>query len=348
MPAKAGAVTMQQVAECAGVSMMTVSRVLNDDARVRESTRIKVMRAVAALGYRPNISARSLAGARSYLLGLLYANPSAAYISELLIGALKSCRAAGYHLVVESCDMEEAAIGEQMLALAKESRLDGLILPPPLCESAPLMAALEAARIPYVRIAPFTRLDAAPYVCIDDAAAARDITARLIALGHRRIGFIKGHPNQGASRLRLQGFQDAMQAAGLRSARRDICQGYFSYKSGLRCAEKLLNRADRPTAIFASNDDMAAAVYAVAHRHGLDIPQDLSVVGFDDTLIATTLWPPLTTVRQPIAAIAGAAVELLTTNRRAAAVLRQPAAPRRLLDYAIVERQSTAPPTTPD
>ena len=344
---KDGSVTMKEVAERAGVSMMTVSRVLNDGSSVREGTRAKVMAAVEALGYRPNISARSLAGSRSYFIGLLYENPSAAYVSELLIGALDSCRAAGYHLVVEACDIDAADLGEQVLALVRDSRLDGLILPPPLCESEPLMDALRAAGVVYVRVAPFTRLDVASYVYIDDAKAAFEITTRLIAQGHQRIGFVKGHPNQGASVSRLKGFREAMAAAGLKVDRRDIRQGYFCYKPGLRCAEALLGRDDRPTAIFASNDDMAAAVYAVAARYGLDIPADLSVVGFDDTLIATTVWPQLTTVRQPIAEMASAAVDVLIQIVRSGTAARDLGHVRRLLDYTIVERGSTGPASRP-
>ena len=346
-PKSGGPVTIKRVAERAGVSMMTVSRVLNDGASVRESTRKKVMDAVAELGYRPNISARSLAGSRSYLIGLLYDNPSAAYISELLIGALDSCRAAGYHLVVEACDVDAGDIGDQALTLVRDSRLDGLVLPPPLCESEILVEALSGADVPYVRIAPFTQTEVAPYVYIDDARAAHDLTGRLIGLGHSRIGFIKGHPNQGASESRFKGFRRAMRAAGLAIRPEDICQGYFSYKSGLGCAEKLLDRKDRPTAIFASNDDMAAAVYAVANRHGLEIPTDLSVVGFDDTLIATTVWPQLTTVRQPIAEMAAAAVDLLIRVVRSGRAVDDRGMARRLLDYAVIERQSLAPAPAP-
>lgn len=342
-PKSDGSVTIKRVAELAGVSMMTVSRVLNEGASVRESTRKRVMEAVAELGYRPNISARSLAGSRSYLIGLLYDNPSAAYISELLIGALNSCRAAGYHLVVEACDVEAGGIGEEVLALVRDSRLDGLVLPPPLCESEALVEALTGADIPYVRIAPFTQTEVAPYVYIDDAQAAHEVTSRLIALGHSRIGFIKGHPNQGASESRFKGFRRAMRAADLAVKAEDICQGYFSYKSGLACAEKLLDRKDRPTAIFASNDDMAAAVYAVANRHGLEIPADLSVAGFDDTLIATTVWPQLTTVRQPIAEMAAAAVDLLIRVVRSGRAVDDRGMARRLLDYTIIERESLGP-----
>ena len=135
-------------------------------------------------------------------------------------------------------------------------------------------------------------------------------------MGHARIAFIRGHPNQTASALRYEGFQAAMTAAGLAVDPALVQQGYFTYRSGLEATEKLLARKNPPTAIFASNDDMAAAAISVAHRRGLDVPRDLSVVGFDDTPTATTVWPELTTVRQPIAAMAGSAIELLLRSIR--------------------------------
>jgi LacI family transcriptional regulator len=181
-------------------------------------------------------------------------------------------------------------------------------------------------------------------VRIDDFTAAAEMTRYLIGLGHQNIGFIKGHPNHIASHDRARGFLAALGEAGLDADRAAIEQGYFTYRSGLDAAERLLARADPPTAIFASNDDMAAAAVSVAHRRGLLVPSDLSVVGFDDTSLATTLWPELTTVRQPISAMAEAALELLLSDLRN----RRSGGPRRfterVLEHELVIRESSSPP----
>jgi LacI family transcriptional regulator len=183
-------------------------------------------------------------------------------------------------------------------------------------------------------------------VRIDDYSAALEMTRYLISLGHERLAFIKGHPNQSASEERWLGFTAALQeAAGTRRARPAprMEQGFFSFRSGLDAARKLLATDPAPTAIFASNDDMAAAVIAEAHRRGLDVPRDLTVVGFDDTLIASTIWPELTTIQQPIARMAAEAIEMLVTavrgNRRSTE--RQ----HKLIPHALISRQSAAAPT---
>jgi LacI family transcriptional regulator len=181
-------------------------------------------------------------------------------------------------------------------------------------------------------------------VRIDDFHAAREMTAHLISQGHTRIAFIKGQPTQTASGQRLDGFQAAMNEAELEVDPALVIQGFFTYKSGLEATEKLLARKRIPTAIFASNDDMAAAAISVAHRRGLDVPRDISVVGFDDTPIATTVWPELTTIRQPIAAMAEAAINLLLhkIRRPKDRHIHQPV--DQLVPYVLVKRDSVAPP----
>jgi LacI family transcriptional regulator len=188
-------------------------------------------------------------------------------------------------------------------------------------------------------------------VRIDDFRASQEMTEHLIAVGHQRIGFIRGHPNQTASALRYEGFQAAMTQAGLAIDPGLIHQGYFTYRSGLEATEKLLARKSPPTAIFASNDDMAAAAVSVAHRRHLDVPRDLTVVGFDDATVATTLWPPLTTVRQPVRQMAAVALDRLIRALRSSAPAGGAAADH-VLDHALIQRDSTAPPrpidTQPD
>jgi LacI family transcriptional regulator len=173
------------------------------------------------------------------------------------------------------------------------------------------------------------------------------MTRYLLTLGHRHIGFVKGHPNQTASGERLLGFEAALREADCKTEPPSIEQGFFSYRSGLDAAEKLLALRPRPTAIFASNDDMAAAVVSVAHRRGLDVPRDLSVVGFDDTATATTVWPELTTIRQPISKMAEAALDLLIRKIRKRRDGEAQPSIDRLVAHELVMRQSaTAPAST--
>ena len=330
--------SIYDVAKRAGVSIKTVSRVVNRQSNVSEATRERVMEAVEALSYRPNIFARGLASERSFLIGLLYDNPSAGYIAALQVGVLSRCREEGYHLIVESLDAQNPNIGRQVHALATESSLHGVILTPPLSDTMAVIEALHRAGTPFVRIAPEKPTPGASDVRIDDFKAAYEMTAYLIGLGHKRIGFIKGHPNHGAAMARFEGYRAALEDAGLPFVEELCAQGYFSYQSGMEAGERLLSLKQRPTAIFAANDDMAAAVLAASQRFNLKIPRQLSVAGFDDSLVAQVVWPRLTTCRQPIREMAEAAVSIL---------IQSPAgdgAMQRRLDHELVVRESTVPP----
>jgi len=339
-----GAITIEDVAREVGVSAMTVSRVINKGANVRESTRTAVLEAIERLNYSPNTAARSLAAGQVTHIGLLYANPSAGYLSQFLIGALHAARSAGVHLVIESCESEDADEQAEVTRRFTTSDVEGVILPPPLSESQPIMVELEAMEIPVVTVARGSPHEAGLNVRIDDHAAAMEMTRYLLELGHRDFGFIKGHPNIVASHDRFRGFCDALEEAGLDCNAMPVEQGYFSYRSGLIAGERLLGRDNRPTAIFASNDDMAAATVSVAHRLGLSVPEDLSIVGFDDTALATSVWPELTTIRQPIAAMAGSAIELLLRSIR----LRKDGEARVVSDHVmahvLIKRDSVAAP----
>jgi LacI family transcriptional regulator len=335
---------MTDVAKLAGVSAMTVSRVMNGMGLVRESTWRKVAEAVSTLNYFPNQEARALAGAKPIRVGFLYSNPSAGYLSEFLVGLLSQSGLNNVQLFVEKC--EAGAHEEQQARRLIKSGLDGFILPPPLCDSEGLISCIAEAAIPAVAVAcgqPDERIGA---VSIDDYEAAYRMTCNLIALGHQRIGFIAGHPNQTASGRRLAGYRAAIGKEGADASENLVAQGMFTYRSGLDAAERLLGLAERPTAIFASNDDMAAATVAVAQRLALDVPGDVTITGFDDTALATTIWPELTTVRQPIADMARVAVQSLVRRVR---VLREggEAPPERVrMDFELVRRQSDAAPRT--
>jgi LacI family transcriptional regulator len=339
---KGQAVTLDEVAALAKVSPMTVSRVVNGQGKVRDTTRDRVMRAVRELGYTPNLAASALATAQDTRVAMIYTNPSSAYLRELLVGALRGASRTAAQLVIDTWDSLGAG-AQRQAARALARRVAGVILPPPLCESKAIVSEFLEAEIPVVAIASGRFHQDISCVRIDDFRASKDITLHLIAAGHRRIGYIKGNPNQTASVRRFEGFLSAMAQAGIEVDENLVESGFFTYRSGLEASEKLLSHPRAPTAICAANDDMAAAVVSVAHRRGMDVPRDLSIVGFDDTSAATTVWPELTTIRQPIAAMADSAVDILMRNIR-----RKDKSMRTVVDHLVphelVERDSVAPP----
>ncbi len=339
-----GTVTVQDVAREVGVSAMTVSRVVNGGANVRASTRAAVLEAIERLNYSPNSAARSLAAGEATQIGLLYSNPSDAYLSQFLIGALAAARRAGCHLVLEACESDRPDGQAEATRAFAATDVEGVILPCPLSEAAPVQAELAAAGIPAVSVAIGVSVPGTLNVRIDDFGAAAEMTRYLLALGHRRIGFIRGNPNQSSSLERYRGFVAALDEAGLNVKDMPVEQGYFTFRSGIIATERLLDRSDPPTAIFASNDDMAAAAIGVAHRRGLQVPQDLSIVGFDDTQLATAVWPELTTIRQPTAAMAEAALDLLLARLRSPRDSAAPKLDEEVLDYELMVRESSGPP----
>jgi LacI family transcriptional regulator len=339
--AQMGAPTIADVATAAGFSPMTVSRVINGEKNVRDSTRDAINDAIAKLNYSPNLAARTLAGADQIRIGLLYSNPSAAYLSRYLLGSLEQARLSHVQLVIEKCetnDAEEEAAVSDLIA----SGVDGIILSPPLCDSPKVLAQLERSAVPVVVVANWRPPGKVSVVRIDDHEAASAMTRHIAALGHKRIGFIIGNPSHKASEQRLNGFLATMKALGLDVPEERVVQGQFTYRSGLTAAETLLDLSDRPTAIFASNDDMAAATVSVAHRRHLDVPRDLTVCGFDDTDFAQSIWPELTTIHQPIAQMSRTAVEMLVNQVRARRGGRYEPVQETLLDFTLVRRDSDA------
>lgn len=335
--------TIQDVAAAADVSIMTVSRVINGESNVRAATREKVEAAIDTLRYAPRAAARSLAGGEHIRIGLLHSNPSFAYLSEFLVGSLEQASHSNVQLIVEKCrdELDVAAVAHLI-----EGRIDGIVLPPPLCDSAPILATLQAANIPTAAVATGKAPDWALAVGIDDHRAAQAMTRHIAELGHRRIGFIAGNPNLSASSERLNGYRAALAECGIEYCAELMTEGLFTYRSGLAAAERLLAQPEPPTAVFASNDDMAAATVAVAHQRGLDVPGELTVCGFDDTALATTIWPELSTIHQPTAEMARLAVEMLVSDIRARRSGRIADLPDRhvLVDFTLIQRRSEAPP----
>lgn len=317
---------IQDVAAIAGVSMKTVSRVVNNEPHVREDTRLRVQAAIEQLQYRPHPSARSLAGQRTYLIALLYDNPSPNYVMEVLAGVLDACEAHHYNLVLHPMDMGAPDFMARAGEWLQHAHLDGLILTPPLTDHAGLLARLRADGTPYASISPMV-LEKRIGVTLDEHGAAREIMRHLTSLGHRRIAHIKGHPDHGASTWRLSGYEEGLREAGLPLDPGLVVDGEFSFDSGARAAKRLLDMPQPPTAIFAANDDAAAGVISVAYQRGLSVPRHLSVCGFDDTPMSRQISPSLTTVRQPSRDMGRvAATELLRSVRDpgAGAMLRMP------------------------
>jgi LacI family transcriptional regulator len=341
MTPTSGAVsTINDVARLAGVSIKTVSRVMNNEPNVREETRSKVKEAAALLHYRPNLLARSLAGSRSFLIGLLYDNPSSSYVIDTQEGVIRRCRLGGYHVLSEPQDSLAPDLGRAIASLLATIRLDGVILTPPLCDMGQVLDAVEAAGVPYVRVTPTTFPGRSAYVDMDDVQAAYDMTRYLLGRGHRDIGFVRGHPEHGSSHRRYEGYQRAMKEAGLTPRPHHIAQGYNSFASGQAAAKALFASSDDlPSAVFASNDDMAFGVMAYAQQHGVRVPDQVSVVGFDDNPGAMIIWPHLTTIRQPVADLAYAAADILLSRADAGegVALRDAA---RLLPFELVRRES--------
>lgn len=338
-----GNVTIEDVAREAGVSTMTVSRVINKGRNVREETRDTVLQAIEKLRYSPNTAARSLAAGQATRIGLFYSNPSAAYLSQFLVGSLQTARSAGCHLMLEPCESEDEDLQREAAQQFIDVGVEGVILPPPVSESAIILEELRKADIPIVTVA-MGRVPNSLNVRMDDYAAAVQITEYLVGLGHRRLGHITGAEGHIAASERRRGFIDVAREHGIPDSHLSFERGEFTFRSGLDAADALLSQPQPPTAIFASNDDMAAAVVSVAHRRGLQVPDDLSVVGFDDTSLATSVWPELTTIRQPVSAMAGAALEILLSALRSKARGDDAGSIDRVLDHELIIRGSAAAP----
>ena len=328
--------TIKDVSRVAGVSIKTVSRVLNKERYVSDEMRRRVEEAVTRLNYHPSLAARTLAGRRSFQIGLIHDNPNPYYIFNMQAGVGARSREANFRMIVQPCDINSPGLVDDIGAVIDQAQLDGIILTPPVTDVGTALAEIFRRRIPVVRIQPGTDLTATSAVHIDNVQAADDMTAYLISLGHRRIALVTGHANYFASGQRLTGYRQALQRAGIGFDSALVFPGQFDFASGAAAADALLALAEPPTAIFASSDEMAAGVLAAAHRMGIDVPGQLSVAGFDDTDLAQLVWPALTTIRQPVRDLGYAAADLLLQFDERIE--------RRLLEHTLIVRGSTAPP----
>jgi len=335
--------TIADVAREARCSAMTVSRVINGEGNVKPATLEQVRAAIQKLNYAPNRAARSLAGGMQLRVGLLFDNPSSSYLAEFLMGALEVATRRDIHLEVQSCDNapDNALLVEKM----QKGGITGFILPPPLCDDSHVLDLIISKGCFAVAVGPGKASGSHGAVMIDEHQAAFDMTRHIINLGHRRIGFIIGNPEQVASGQRLAGYRAAMEEANLPVHESLIAQGQFTYRSGLIAAERLLSSSEMPTAIFASNDDMAAATVAIAHRYKLDVPSDITVCGFDDTDLASSIWPELTTIRQPIREMTAKAVEIIADLIRTEKAVGKIKPAQVMLPYQLIRRSSDAAPS---
>jgi LacI family transcriptional regulator len=305
-------VTIHDVAKQAGVSIKTVSRVVNKEPYVRESTRKIVLEAMTRLGYTPNISARRLASERSFMIGLISQEVvDDQYFSSILHTAITLGLQKGYSSLVIPFTPFAAESRARVQRLIAQKQIDGFILTPPSDNDLDFLALLQNHQIPFVRLTPYNPSLPLPYVAADEWIGAYQMTEYLIQLGHTQFGFVYGARNHQASHDRFMGFRAALEKHQVPFNPDWVADGDFSFERGITAGTQLLTKSPRPTAIFASNDESAAGVLIAAHELDIPVPEQLSVVGVDDFPVAQRTWPPLTTVRQPMDEITRQALIIL-------------------------------------
>lgn len=304
---KSAQATINDVARLAGVSKKTVSRVINRSPLLNEETRERVEKVIAEIGYVPNPQARALALRRNFLIGLIHDNPNPHMVLNVQQGLLEVLRDTEFELIVHPVDRGSATMLDEIRRFLERQRPYGVMILPPISENDSLAALCQEIGARYVRMGSASFDDAEHMVASNDREVVRGAVAHLIENGHKRIGLVLGPHGFRSAFERSQGYEAALDDADIPIQRTLIAQGDYTFESGMRAAERLLDLSPRPTAVFCSNDAMAAGVLHTARQRGLDVPRDLSIVGFDDTSIASYLWPPLTTVRWPIATMARAA-----------------------------------------
>jgi LacI family transcriptional regulator len=339
--ATSGKPTINDIARLAGVSKKTVSRVINRSPLLNEETRQRVDAIIRETGYVPNPQARALALRRNFLIGLVHDNPNAQMVLGMQQGILSVLQGTEYELIVRPVDRGSKTLVADVRAFLERQRLHGVVLLPPISEDNGLAALCDELGCRYVRMGSARLDDAAHMVASNDREAVREAVSYLIDVGHRHIGIITGPQGFRSAHERRLGFADALAAAGIAAVPALAVEGNYRFESGLAAGRQLLAQTPRPTAIFASNDEMAAGALHAARSQDLDVPGDLSIIGFDDTAIAAHIWPPLTTVRWPIVEMGKAAARKLLagTSDEQPAVLGDA-----LFPSALILRASVASP----
>lgn len=339
-------VTLREVAQAAGVSMMTVSNVIHDRVNVSDSLRERIRKHIAELGYVPNRAAQELAGQARPHFGLLYPSTTNPFIAAVIVGAMQAAARLRIDVSVHLAQLDHPRTLKTTLQRMQETGVNGLLLPSPIAEFVATTVKGKGLTVPAVAIAPGFPVGGMASVRADERQASIELVSILIAAGHRRIGHLAGPETQSGSIARVEGYHEALQAHGIASLPTDIVRSdSFRFQDGLVAAERLFESAPDLTAVFAANDTLAAAVLGVAQRRGIAIPAELSVVGYDDSPVAEQVWPGLTTIHQDARAMTEKAVEILDKGVRA---WRKDPTSRLdqdvLFPYQVVTRASVAPP----
>ena len=314
--------TINDVAKLSGVSIKTVSRVMNNEASVRQVTREKVQAAVKELNYQPNLAARNLAGTKSFTIAYVYDNPNAYYIIDMQEGILSACRQQGFELLINPCDSQQENITEDIINTIKHARVAGLVLTPPFSERPEFVKRITELDIKVVRImsGDVAPDELSPCVMVNDRDAAQTITQHLIDLGHKKIAFIAGGAEHMSTIERYKGYRRALKANGIEFNKNLVIEGEYSFESGVNGAKKLMaeevSQDDLPTAIFSCNDEIAAGALFAARLMNIKIPEQLSIAGFENSPFSRQTWPKLTTANQPNKQIAHDAASLLISQIR--------------------------------
>lgn len=334
--------TINDIARMAGVSKKTVSRVINRSPLLNQQTREKVEEIIRDTGYVPNPQARALALGRNFLIGLIYDNPNAQMILSMQRGILEALHGTEFELVVRPVDRGSARVMDDIRGFITRQRLYGVIILPPISENDSFARLCDEEGCRYVRMGSAVFDDPEHMVVSNDRDAVADAVRYLIGQGHRRIGLIAGPHGFRSAKERRDGFEIALSEAGISLPRSLIADGQYTFESGVSASESLLDLSPRPTAIFASNDEMAAGVLYAARLRGIEVPDELSIIGFDDTPLTTRVWPPLTTVRWPIVAMGrAAALKLIGTAIGEGSEVNEPST----FSSTLIRRGSVAPPT---
>jgi LacI family transcriptional regulator len=323
------------------VSKMTVSRVINQLPSVNDETRARVLAIIDKVGYTPDPSATRRASRRPFLIGLIYDTPNAPYVVKVQEGALAAVRRRGFELLVHPCQRDSPTFLPEIQKKIRQQRLDGVILLPPVSESPELTELLKQEQCPYVKVVSAMLDDPENVVMYMDRVAVADIAKHLIELGHRRIAMIAGPSTYRSASERLAGFTQALEDLGAPLQKEYVFQGGYNFDSGVACGTALLSLPEPPTAIFAGNDETAGGVYRAAYLKNVRIPDELTVVGYDDSPLASILCPSLTTMHQPIFEIGRRAAERVISKVDGAENLESGAI--KLIPRLVV-RGSSAPP----
>ncbi|HEY4940814.1 MAG TPA: LacI family DNA-binding transcriptional regulator [Rhizomicrobium sp.] len=308
--------TINDIARLANVSKKTVSRVINDSPFVREETREKISAIITELGFAPDPQARGLAFRRSFLIGMIYDNPTPQYVVNMQQGILDAMKGTSFELVIRPCNRQDPNFLSDMRAFVERQKLFGVVLPPSVSEDERLIEVLDEIGCPYVRIASVSLDEPDSMVVTHDHLGGAEAARHLVKLGHSRIAHISGPSLFRSAHERRRGFAQGLAETGLKMSKEFDREAAYTFETGAENAAILLAMKPRPTAIFCGNDEMAAGVYKAARDAGLSIPGDISVIGFDDSAMASRLYPLLTSVRLPIHDMGQmAAAKLITTTR---------------------------------